>query len=75
MISKKRKPCSTTKEDQEGLSGGRQAGGDVFSSFFGGFGFLGLNGGHRQGQHETPRGADVLLEVLVTLEGAVCRYV
>ena len=54
---------------EEGLSGQRQGGGDVFSTFFGGFGFnFGGGGGHRGGHQERPRGADVLLEVLVTLE-------
>ena len=52
---------------EEGLSGQRRGGGDVFSSFFGGFGFS-FGGGQRGGQHERPRGADVLLDVLVTLE-------
>ena len=67
VLNDKEKRKIYDERGEEGLSGGRQAGGDVFSSFFGGFGF-GFGGGHRQGQHETPRGADVLLEVLVTLE-------
>ena len=52
---------------EEGLSGQRHGGGDVFSTFFGGFGF-GFGGGQRGGQQERARGADVLLDVLVTLE-------
>lgn len=39
---------------------------DPFASFFGDFGFPFGNGGEQQ--HETPRGANVVMDVLVTLE-------
>ncbi|KAI6655553.1 DnaJ-like protein subfamily B member 11 [Oopsacas minuta] len=67
VLNDKEKRKIYDERGEEGLSGNRHGGGDVFSSFFGGFGF-GFGGGQRQGHHETPRGADVLLEVLVTLE-------
>ncbi|GAU93263.1 hypothetical protein RvY_05229 [Ramazzottius varieornatus] len=41
--------------------------GDPFSSFFGDFGFFG-GGGNARGQQETPKGADVTIDLEVTLE-------
>jgi len=45
---------------------GGMGNGDPFSSFFGDFGFQ-FDDGHRHG-HETPRGADVVVDLVVTLE-------
>ncbi|XP_043193852.1 dnaJ homolog shv-like isoform X1 [Amphibalanus amphitrite] len=40
---------------------------DPFASFFGGFGFD-FDDGHQRGRGETPRGADVVIDLWVTLE-------
>ena len=40
---------------------------DPFASFFGGFGFD-FDDGHPPGRGETPRGADVVIDLWVTLE-------
>ena len=40
---------------------------DPFASFFGDFGFQ-FEDGHHQGRGETPRGADVTIDLWVTLE-------
>lgn len=45
----------------EGFGGG---GHDPFSSFFGDF----FGGGGHEGDDETPRGADVVVDLFVTLE-------
>ena len=39
---------------------------DPFASFFGDFGFF--DDGHHRGGRETPRGADVVIDLWVTLE-------
>lgn len=49
-----------------GLKDVGRGGGDPFASFFGDFGF-GF-GGDERGQRETPKGSDVVMDLLVTLE-------
>ncbi|XP_022671501.1 dnaJ homolog shv-like [Varroa jacobsoni] len=51
---------------EEGLKDVGRGGGDPFASFFGDFGF-GF-GGDERGQRETPKGSDVVMDLLVTLE-------
>ncbi len=57
--------CGEECLQKEGQMGG---GGDPFSSFFGdfGFNFFGGDGGH--GERETPRGADIIMDLWVSLE-------
>ena len=47
-------------------------GGDPFASFFGGGSpfddFFGFGGGHGNGERETPKGANIVMELWVTLE-------
>ena len=51
---------------KDGQMGG---GGDPFSSFFGDFGFDFFgNGGGQRGEREVPRGADIVMELWVSLE-------
>lgn len=58
---------------EEGLKqsgGGGQDAGDIFSSFFGGFGGFnfGFGGQQQQQRNERPKGADVAIDLDVTLE-------
>merc|ERR1719438_608862 len=51
----------------------RGGGGDPFSSFFGGGGspfddFFGFGGGQGDGQRDTPKGANIVMELWTTLE-------
>lgn len=50
----------------------RGGGGDPFSSFFGGGSpfddFFGFGGGNGNGERETPKGANIVMELWVTLE-------
>ncbi|KAF8787195.1 DnaJ shv like protein [Argiope bruennichi] len=52
---------------EEGLKNDAFSGGsDPFASFFGDFGFF--TGGSRSGQREIPRGADIIMDLWVSLE-------
>ncbi|OQV23907.1 DnaJ-like protein subfamily B member 11 [Hypsibius exemplaris] len=67
VLSDSEKREKYDKYGEEGLKEGGGGHGDPFSSFFGGdFGFFG--GGGNRGQQETPKGADVVIELEVTLE-------
>ncbi|KAL3281387.1 hypothetical protein HHI36_004597 [Cryptolaemus montrouzieri] len=61
----KRKKYDRCGEDCLQRDGMMDGGMDPFSSFFGDFGFH-FGGGEQK--HETPRGADITMDVLVTLE-------
>jgi len=56
--------CGEECLNKEGQGGG---GGDPFASFFGDFGFDPFGGGQR-GEREAPRGADIVMELWVSLE-------
>merc|ERR1719219_396469 len=56
--------CGEECLNKDGQGGG---GGDPFASFFGDFGFDPFGGGQR-GEREAPRGADIVMELWVTLE-------
>lgn len=60
-------PEKRKKYDQYGEEGLKNevGGGDPFASFFGDFGFF---GGSRQETRETPKGADLVMDLYVTLE-------
>jgi DnaJ family protein B protein 11 len=49
------------------MSGGG-GGGDPFASFFGDFGFNFFGGEQHHGERETPRGANIVMDLWVTLE-------
>jgi len=58
--------CGEECLKKDGQMGG---GGDPFSSFFGDFGFDFFgNGGGQRGEREVPRGADIVMELWVSLE-------
>lgn len=66
----KRKTYDRGGEDALKREGGFGGGSDPFSSFFGDFGFgfgFDNNGGNR-GERETPKGSDVVMDLVVTLE-------
>lgn len=56
--------CGEECVKKEGAGGG---GMDPFASFFGDFGF-GFGGGHHQGQREVHKGADIVMDLFVSLE-------
>ena len=72
VLSDQEKRKIYDERGEEGLkqSGGGQDAGDVFSSFFGGFGGFnfGFGGGNQRQSSERPRGADVTIDVAATLE-------
>ncbi|KAF6118318.1 DnaJ heat shock protein family (Hsp40) member B11 [Phyllostomus discolor] len=64
--SEKRKQYDTYGE--EGLKDGHQSShGDIFSHFFGDFGFM-FGGTPRQQDRNIPRGSDIIVDLEVTLE-------
>jgi DnaJ family protein B protein 11 len=67
----KRKTYDRGGEEALKRDGGFGGGSDPFSSFFGDFGFgfgFGDNGGSQRGERETPKGNDVIMDLVVTLE-------
>jgi len=58
------------RHGEEGLKSDAFSGSDPFASFFGDFGFFdGFGGGRGRGEErETPKGGDVVMDLLVTLE-------
>ena len=57
--------CGEECLKKEGQMGG---GGDPFASFFGDFGFNPFGDSGRGGEREVPRGADIVMELWVSLE-------
>jgi len=57
--------CGEECLQKEGAGGG---GGDPFSSFFGDFGFNFFGGDGQHGERETARGANIVMDLWVSLE-------
>jgi len=68
VLSDPEKRKTYDKYGEEGLKNHDMGGSDPFSSFFGDFGFFGFGGGGGQREREAPRGADVVMDMWVTLE-------
>jgi len=72
VLSDAEKRKTYDKHGEEGVKkmGGFGEGGgfDPFESFFGGFGFSFGGGQQKQGQRETPKGGNVVMDLEVTLE-------
>uniref|UniRef100_A0A1I7X9S2 DnaJ homolog dnj-20 n=1 Tax=Heterorhabditis bacteriophora TaxID=37862 RepID=A0A1I7X9S2_HETBA len=68
VLSDKEKRSTYDRHGEEGVHkmGGGGGGHDPFSSFFGDF----FGGGHQERDDQTPRGADVVVDLFVTLEEA-----
>ncbi|KAL3213713.1 hypothetical protein MRX96_035214 [Rhipicephalus microplus] len=66
VLSDEEKRKTYDRHGEEGLKHDAFGGSDPFASFFGDFGFFG--DGHRNEQREIPRGADVVMDLWVTLE-------
>ncbi|PAV76051.1 hypothetical protein WR25_02860 [Diploscapter pachys] len=66
VLSDKEKRATYDRHGEEGVNkmSGGHGGHDPFASFFGDF----FGGGHGNRDEETPRGADVVIELFVTLE-------
>ena len=58
--------CGEECVQKEMSNGG--GGGDPFASFFGDFGFNFFGGENPHGERETPRGANIVMDLWVTLE-------
>jgi len=57
--------CGEECVQKEGAMGG---GGDPFASFFGDFGFNFFGGENSHGERETPKGANIVMDLWVSLE-------
>ncbi|CAI5442863.1 unnamed protein product [Caenorhabditis angaria] len=71
VLSNKDKRATYDRHGEEGvqkMGGGGGGGHDPFSSFFGDF--FGGGGGSHEGDEGTPKGADVVIDLFVTLEEA-----
>ncbi|XP_055071638.2 dnaJ homolog subfamily B member 11 [Misgurnus anguillicaudatus] len=68
VLSDEEKRGQYDKYGEEGLKEGHQSShGDIFSSFFGDFGFM-FGGNRQQANRDIPRGNDIVLDLEVTLE-------
>ncbi|KAI7697331.1 DnaJ -like protein subfamily B member 11 [Sarcoptes scabiei] len=68
VLSDPEKRKTYDRHGEEGLKQDAFSGSDPFSSFFGGFDFFDFGGSSRNNKEEIPKGADVIMDLWVTLE-------